>query len=221
MCDHKTFSEELKSAFQGMVEGFAAEPLQVGFPGLKCRPYTVAQWNSVKELADMVDGQYSFAQKMCNKLWLRSPALNGTLRRALVRYERYLRLFKLRPGLNLVSALDIDLVQRTHQCSASSYEAACLELCGKSIEQESAVSKESLKNDFAETCRLYEAEFKDEYNGCTCWECEAVRSALATVDFQGDVDYNAIVESVHDDVLYHRAVEYIRRKKVPSGLSPN
>lgn len=69
---------------------------------------------------------------MNGQLWIRSPALSGTLRRATDRYAKFLHLLKRKApplgedgsgktivlGAIIVPTLDIDLVWHTHQCSA-------------------------------------------------------------------------------------------------------
>ena len=73
--------------------------------------------------------QATFVDKMNNHLWIRSPALEGTLRRAIDRYSKFLILLKRKapplgadgsgttmvPGPIIVPTLDIDLVWHTHQ----------------------------------------------------------------------------------------------------------
>ncbi|KAK4122062.1 hypothetical protein N657DRAFT_682526 [Parathielavia appendiculata] len=69
-------------------------------------------------LADNITRQAAFVDKMHRHLWIRAPSLEGTVRRAVEKYDSFLRLFALYPGEMLVPTLDIDLVWHTHQLSA-------------------------------------------------------------------------------------------------------
>ena len=61
-------------------------------------------------LRDAVIRQSKFVDKMHDYLWIRSSALDGTLRRAIDRYDKFLKLYKLYPTTMFVPALDIELV---------------------------------------------------------------------------------------------------------------
>lgn len=160
----------------------------------------------------MVERQAKFAEKMAGYLWLRSPALRGTLERAAVRYRGFMALFKEEPAQTLVPTADIDLVWHTHQCSPREYEAGCVRMAGRFINHDDGLSKRVLKGGFGETRVLYEARFKDGYGVCLCWECEATRTEMERLDpGDDDVDFDAIAKKVQDAVRYHKAVELVRR----------
>ncbi|KAL2039248.1 hypothetical protein N7G274_007916 [Stereocaulon virgatum] len=82
----------------------------------------------------------------------------GTLKRASIRYERFMALIKRNPEPTLVPTLDIDLVRQTQQCSPTSYLACCTKLAGRLFKNDHALEGEVLKNNFAETSSLYEIE---------------------------------------------------------------
>ena len=63
-----------------------------------------------RPIFEAVQRQEAFVQKMHAQLWIRSPALEGTLQRAIKRYLSFVKLFKLYPKTILVPTLDIDLV---------------------------------------------------------------------------------------------------------------
>ncbi|KAH7032717.1 uncharacterized protein B0I36DRAFT_382736 [Microdochium trichocladiopsis] len=110
-------------------------------------------------LTTAVKRQSVFVDKMDRMLWIRSPALAGTLCRAVRRYERFLGLFKfddaVAPGrcvgastegagvgeererkkTMLVPTLDVDLVWHTHMCtSPEQYARDCETLAGRVVE---------------------------------------------------------------------------------------
>ena len=95
-------------------------------------------------LADAVSRQYSFCQKMELQLWIRSPAVQGTLTRACTRYDKFLQLFKLYPKTTLVPTLDIDLVWLTHQLSHNRYAAAMKLRAGMFIDHDDKLGKDTL-----------------------------------------------------------------------------
>ncbi|KAH7158700.1 hypothetical protein DER46DRAFT_627175 [Fusarium sp. MPI-SDFR-AT-0072] len=132
----------------------------------------------IGKLVDNVERQRVFVEKMNAHLWIRSPALQGTLRRAVERYERYLRLFKLYPGKMLVPALDIDLVWHTSQLSATAYMNSMETRCGRFINHDDKIKKSKLAVGNDETQSLYRVRFGGEYTVCLCWECQAIMSAV-------------------------------------------
>lgn len=165
----------------------------------------------MNELAKAVERQAFFVEKMSDSLWLRSPALEGTLKRALIRYERFMQLFKEHPGTMLVPTLDIDLVWHTHQCSPKSYQSFSAKVAGRSINHDDSLDKTTRKDGFRETCMFYETRFNDEYNTCLCWKCETWRSELEKCDLSTKVNFDVIAKKVEDEVKYHKAVELARR----------
>ncbi|KAG9504918.1 hypothetical protein J7337_004899 [Fusarium musae] len=62
-----------------------------------------------KQLRDAVIRQASFADKMNSLMWIRSPALQGTIRRAISRYQNFCKLLKM-SKTTVVPTLDIDLL---------------------------------------------------------------------------------------------------------------
>ncbi|GJN86593.1 hypothetical protein PLIIFM63780_010174 [Purpureocillium lilacinum] len=168
-------------------------------------------------LVDNVVRQESFVAKMHSQLWLRSPALEGTLQRAVERYEVFLELFALHPKQMLVPTLDIDLAWHTHQLSSARYRESTEERCGRFIDHDDKLPKSSLTKGMDRTAELYRAHTGREYSVCQCWDCEAIASALESCVVEGTLD-NADVDSlarqVGNDVQYYRAVEHARRRKV-------
>ncbi|UNI15709.1 hypothetical protein JDV02_002216 [Purpureocillium takamizusanense] len=168
-------------------------------------------------LVDNVERQASFVSKMHSQLWLRSPALEGTLQRAVTRYGIFLELFALHPKQMLVPTLDIDLAWHTHQLSAGWYRESMVERCGRFIDHDDKLPKSSLAPGMDRTAELYRAHTGREYSVCQCWDCEAIASALEACvldDTLDGADVDVLARQVANDVQYYRAVEHARRRKV-------
>ncbi|KAF4966663.1 hypothetical protein FSARC_5652 [Fusarium sarcochroum] len=173
----------------------------------------------VNKLVDNVERQRVFVEKMNAHLWIRSPGLKGTLRRAVERYENYLQLFKLYLGKMLVPALDIDLAWHTSQLSAAVYQASMETRCGRFINHDDKIGKPKLVTGNDETQALYRIRFGQEYTVCLCWECQAIMSAVEESDRDGLLEESRsssfsrdLANTLFADVEYHRAVEAARRR---------
>jgi hypothetical protein len=143
------------------------------------------------------------------QLWIRSPALVGTLSRAIARYSQFLKLFRLYPGTMLVPTLDIDLVWHSHQLSPGRYERDVLELAGRFVDHDDKLGEDALGKGMQRTKELWRVRFGAEYLICTCWDCEAL---LDEVDGKGTDADKVDVERVAAQVEFHRAVEIARRE---------
>lgn len=165
-------------------------------------------------LKEAVNRQESFIDKMNGRMWIRSPALDGTLLRARQRFSNFLRLFKLYPSQMLVPTLDIDLVWHTHQCSPGAYFTTTQEVAGKFVNHDDSIVKDKLDTGFEETKDLYRIHFGQEYQVCGCWDCEALLSAMETAgeEAEDEAALERIVKQVNQDVAYYRTVEAARRK---------
>jgi hypothetical protein len=164
-----------------------------------------------QDLNDAVLRQVSFVDKMWDKLWIRSPALDGTLRRGRDRYSNFLNLFKLYPTTMFVPTLDIDLVWHTHQCSPSQYYTTTQEVAGKFVNHDDSIVQKTLDTGLKGTKSLYRIRFGQEYHICGCWDCEALQSAIEEAGKKPD--WEGIAKQVGEDVAYYRAVEVARRTK--------
>lgn len=212
---HNDHPESFRTLLKSLVTTNSKSRLSVEFPGLRGTPCSDGEWQCLDILGTVMESHDAFAEKTTNFLWLRSPAVGGTLERAIVRYERFMALAKKHPEPTLVPALDIRLVLRTQQCSPASYLACCSKLAGRSINWDDALKEEGLKNGIAETSRLYEMEFQEEYHPCLCWHCEAMKSEIESYGLMDSIDYAAIVQKVQNEVMYYKAVELARRKGNP------
>lgn len=135
-----------------------------------------------KFLIDNVQRQAKFVDKMYAHLWISSPSAQGTITRAVERYENFLQLFKLYPGKMLVPTLDVDIVWHTHQLSAVEYGQSMHSRCGRFIDHDDKIAQNSLNDGMAETTELYRVRFGGTYSVCLCWDCEALLDALEACD---------------------------------------
>ncbi|KAJ5808133.1 hypothetical protein N7474_009402 [Penicillium riverlandense] len=167
-------------------------------------------------IVSAIQRQQIFIDKMVRYLWICSPAVHGTLSRAIDRYDHFLQLFKLHPGTLLVPTLDIDLVWHTHQCSASVYEEAMNVRAGQFINHDDMIKPTVLETQSDRTSVLFRQHFGMEYIVCLCWECQALQSAVDTLEDEDieEADFSSLAKSVLIDLLHCRDVEINRRKGI-------
>lgn len=174
------------------------------------------QQPAINSLTENVKRQASFVDKMHSHLWICSPAVSGTMRRAIDRYNKFLKLFILYPGKTLVPTLDIDLVWHTHQCSAVLYEGTMRAKTGRYINHDDKIGKEKLGHGTDETRHLFRTRFGQEYSVCLCWDCEMLTTALEKADEEVDLladdfDLAKLAKHVGEYVSYYRSEELSRR----------
>ena len=164
-----------------------------------------------------VQRQEAFVQKMHAQLWIRSPALEGTLQRAIKRYLNFVKLFKLYREDVLVPTLDIDLVWHTHQCSPAQYQASMVQRTGRFINHDDKIGQSVLSGGMERTKELFRVRFGQEYLICHCWDCEAALSAVSDSKQEGKhpTDINSITSEIFENIAYYRAVELARRAGRP------
>ncbi|RYP61571.1 hypothetical protein DL771_010092 [Monosporascus sp. 5C6A] len=173
---------------------------------------------TVRDSAFLATIQQTEAGKHADKALIdnvQRPTVEGTLRRAVDRYEKFLRLFHLYPGKMLVPTLDIDIVWHTHQCSARRYAESVKRRTGVFINHDDRLGRPVLDGGMEETKTLFFVRFGEEYQRCLCWDCEAIASIIEEADEdvgleEGDV--SALVEKLRKDVEYYRCVEIARRQ---------
>ena len=165
-------------------------------------------------LRDAVIRQTSFIDKMNSNLWIRSPSVSGTLRRAIERYSNFLLLMRRNPGTMLVPTLDIDLAWHTHQCAGRGYVVSVKERVGRFVNHDDDLEKGTLDSGSGDTRRLWRLGFGGEYRRCGCWDCEALVEELEIEGKEkgGRPDMPALAKRVDEKVGYYRAVEAARRK---------
>lgn len=210
---HSSHTTSTQIALRNLISSVDTITLPIAIPGILPADLTDSEWAFVKTLVGNVDRQAWFPQRISDRLWLRSPALEGTLARAIVRFEHFMALFKAHPQSILVPTLDIDLVWHTVQCAPKTYEKLCMRLAGRIIDHNDALGEVKLKDGFQETKKLYESKIQAEYDVCLCWECEGIRSELESLGTSARVNLERLAEKVRDDIDYHKAVELARRSR--------
>ncbi|KAJ6445096.1 secretory lipase [Purpureocillium lavendulum] len=169
------------------------------------------------KLRDAVDRQTAFVDKMNNHMWIRSPALAGTITRAIGRYGKFLDIMRRYPKIMVVPTLDIDLVWHTHQCAAVFYARGMKAIVGRFINHDDSIVEATLNTGFDDTMKLWQVHYGTQYRTCGCWDCEALQSALddaakASVE---NVDMAGLARRAQKEVTYYRAVEVAIRKRKP------
>ncbi|KFY38565.1 hypothetical protein V494_04309 [Pseudogymnoascus sp. VKM F-4513 (FW-928)] len=178
---------------------------------LECCRDAIGTDTIITKLIEAVQRQASFVNKMEKQLWIRSPAVKGTLLRAVDRYSKFVKLFKLYPNTILVPTLDIDLVWHTHQCSPSNYDEGMMKVAGRLIDHDDKIGEGVLNPGFARTKDLFRIRFGQEYQVCHCWDCEALLSAATSHNTETRPDTKAIARRICEEVTYYRAVEMAKR----------
>lgn len=170
-----------------------------------------------KKLRDAVDRQTAFVDKMNKHMWIRSPALAGTLTRAVARYGKFLDIMRRYPQVMVVPTLDIDLVWHTHQCAAVFYARGMKAIVGRFINHDDSIAEGKLDTGFDDTLKLWQVHYGTQYRVCGCWDCEALQSALDEAVRAGreDVDMETVASRAQEEVTYYRAVEVAIRTRKP------
>ncbi|KAL2255371.1 hypothetical protein VTK26DRAFT_3506 [Humicola hyalothermophila] len=129
------------------------------------------------DLCGAVMRQGVFIEKMARLDWLHSPSARGTMARLLKKYGRFFQLMASNPGKLAVPTLDVDLAWHTHQLSPSRYYAYSLAWMGRFVDHDDKIDENVLSKQFEWTSKTYQERFDEVYSECTCWYCEAIRSA--------------------------------------------
>jgi hypothetical protein len=171
--------------------------------------YVTKLRKSENEAAILRQGE--FVEKMGSLLWIRSPSLQGTLARAISRYQKFFQLLAVFPEKVVVPTLDIDLVWHTHQCAPARYSAYSQAVTGRLINHDDNLAKVTLGDGFKETKNLFYLRFGEEYSRCLCWDCEALLTAVEETLHMKAGQEEKLAKRVMADVTYFRAVEMARR----------
>jgi hypothetical protein len=174
------------------------------------------------QLRDAVLRQASFVDKMHSHLWIRSPALAGTLRRGIARYDKFLGLLQRYPGALIVPTLDIDLVWHTHQCQALGYATATHEHVGRFVNHDDTIAKNRLGDGFAESSKCFRIQYGAEYKVCGCWDCEMLLDSVeGLAGAPEEVDMAEVARSAEARLTFYRAVERARAEEKPLPMFPS
>ena len=128
------------------------------------------------DLVGAVVRQGSFIEKMHNIDWIHSPALPSTMKRLLVKYQRFISIMSDKRNM-AVPTLDVDLAWHTHQLSPFAYMTYTVEATKQFIDHDDKVAETILNDAFAWTSKTYQKLYGERYSECTCWYCEAVRES--------------------------------------------
>ncbi|KAI7546910.1 hypothetical protein KC331_g5326 [Hortaea werneckii] len=124
------------------------------------------------DLVGAVLRQGSFIEKMHHIDWLHSPALFGTTKRLVTKYERFVRIMA--DGQNMaVPTLSVDLAWHTHQLSPSGYFTYTVQHCKQFVDHDDKVAGNTLDDSFEWTSQRYQMLYREQYSESVCWYCEA------------------------------------------------
>ncbi|KAF9894917.1 hypothetical protein FE257_004539 [Aspergillus nanangensis] len=183
---------------------------------LRASQSAILQSQENKPLVGHVQRQVGFINKMHDHLWIKSPAVRGTLRRAIARYEKFARLFGLYQEMIFVPTLDIDFIWHTHQCNACKYEEYMVEHTGRFVRHNDRVGRSILRRGMDLTQQLFFEKYGEKYHTCLCWNCEAILDGLEKCDRDsGEVDAGELAKVIEEMVYFYAAVEIARRKGWP------
>ncbi|KAL6714165.1 hypothetical protein ACLMJK_008659 [Lecanora helva] len=129
------------------------------------------------DLVGAVIRQGSFIEKMHSIDWIHSPALASTMKRLLIKYDRYFKILKAHPKNTAVPTLDVDLAWHTHQLAPPTYYAHSLAMTHKFIDHDDKIEETKLSTAFEWTSKTYQKMFNELYSECTCWYCESIRES--------------------------------------------
>jgi hypothetical protein len=210
LIDYEHHTEPMKKTMGQLITSKNKSLAFAELPGFKQGFNFATPGELLDTIVAMVVRTADFTQNIGRLLWLRSPALEGTMDRAISRYTQFLQLFGENKGTLLVPSLDIDLVWRTHKCHPTRYRMTCEQSLVTEADPDELVEMERSENGLLETSIIYESRFKTEYCPCLCWECEAMRSAMESLDTTGTELKNVALD-VTKQVRRYRAVELTRR----------
>jgi hypothetical protein len=179
------------------------------------------------DLGLQVHEQQSFIDEAHSHLWIRSPALHGSLYRSTRHYLRAQLMGQSNANGSLTTMFGTHLVWRTHRLFPAQYQHFCrtaeMDVCDSSSDLKATTSGETAGSD------SQQSEVTDP-EVCICWICERIRDESAewrydrTTKFY-DAKYIDSISSdqlfqIRDDVGYYRAVEDNRRHGLPLPTRP-
>lgn len=177
------------------------------------------------DLCAEVNKHATFIEQSHNLLWIRGPALVGSLQRAAVQYfdSQLNRRPQMREQMEF--NFGVELVWRTHRLFPQQYKYF-LQTTEKI--SETSNSKESSSQDLSPYSGASIAT-----NTCICWTCERIRNDLPTFvhrpsSFTGSDSMKSLLSTIpsaylrqiQDDIGFHKAVEAARRNGKPLPTRP-
>ncbi|KAH6628758.1 hypothetical protein F5144DRAFT_537475 [Chaetomium tenue] len=130
------------------------------------------------DLCSAIMRQGVFVEKMHKIDWLHSPAARATMERLVAKYHRFFDIMAKYPHSVAVPTLDVDLAWHTHQLSPGAYYQYSVAKTEKFIDHDDKIDEDALSAHIAWTSKTYRDMYGEVYSECTCWYCEAVRTAV-------------------------------------------
>ena len=187
------------------------------------------------DLFSKVKDQEAFLDEAHELLWIRAPALKGSLERSSVDYLEFQIQTKpddIQPG---ILPFGIGLLLRTHKLFPIQYELFCRGIGAGPTACSTIDSKALLSNQITESSE--EEQHTPSTSECCCWTCESIRDYLPAftydkavptppdTDSQYDLCLLASLSTeqlrwIQDDLGFYRAVEDARKAKMPLPTRP-
>jgi hypothetical protein len=130
------------------------------------------------DLGPAVMRQGVFVEKMYKLDWLHSPTARETMERLVGKYQRFFDIMAKHQHAVAVPTLDVDLAWHTHQLSPGAYYRYSVAKTSRFIDHDDKIDEDALSAHFAWTSKVYQDTYGEVYSECTCWYCEAVRTAV-------------------------------------------
>ena len=164
------------------------------------------------EFPQLINSQDHWVNQMCHYLWIRSPALESTLKRAQSRYRQHFDLIGTLTNSNLEAAPDVNLVWLTHQITPSEYRDFATKVTGHAVDHNLELDEAARERGLQVTRQEYMLRHGSDYVRCHCWDCEFLHSLIEDGNMQLSGE-KQLAENTWLDVGYYRAVERARRQK--------
>lgn len=187
--------------------------LTSGDRALRVQPATPKNPQATDAEFDKIWQNYDvWVDVMCHFLWIRSPALEFTLRRARDRYRQFFQLLATNPTPSLAPTPDVELVWLTHQSSPLSFELFSKFSVGRLVEHNAVPHDHSYQQALLSTEQAFRAYFGTAYRQCLCWDCQNLQR-VAEQSLSEIEGTQQLVQKSMRQVAYHRAVEHARRDR--------
>ena len=179
------------------------------------------------DLVFQVHQQEAFIDASHDVLWIRSPALDGSLKRASAEYIRLQSSGQLSEYNLQQLPYGVELIWRTHRLFPAQYVNYChttsVEVAGEPHDLKVTSSSETADSSSS-------GPPTSEYDACICWACERIRDAAPAWNYDKGTKLfdSSIVESlssdrisqIKDDVGFYRTTEANRRQGLPLPTRP-
>jgi hypothetical protein len=178
------------------------------------------------DLVLQVHQQEHFIDTSHDALWVRSPAMSGSLQRACAEYVRAQRLGRLGEFSSQQLPYGVELVWRTHRLFPAQYQN--YRHVGVDSRDETTDLKTTSSSDTAGSTSS--SAQLDDHIGCICWICERIRDDNPAWKYDDHKkSYNPAhlqalfheqVSQIKDDVGFFRTSESHRRQGLPLPTRP-